>query len=155
DPDQLTNTATVHYHPTGFTNDITDSDDHLVDLFQPAVTIVKTGTELSKIGDPVTYTYTVTNTGSADSPALENVVVVDDGGDGVFGNGNDFTPTGPSGDDGDGLLEKGETWTYTATRTVPAGASDPFVNVAKVTAKAVGSVFTTSDTDDHSVNLFQ
>jgi hypothetical protein len=37
---------------------------------------------------------------------------------------------------------------------VPAGASDPYVNIATVTAN-VGTVTTVNDTDNHSVNLFQ
>jgi uncharacterized repeat protein (TIGR01451 family) len=35
DPDPLVNTVTVHYHPDGFPNDITDDDDHEIDLVQP------------------------------------------------------------------------------------------------------------------------
>jgi hypothetical protein len=34
DPDPLPNTVTVHYHPDGFPNDISDSDDHLIDLVE-------------------------------------------------------------------------------------------------------------------------
>jgi uncharacterized repeat protein (TIGR01451 family) len=68
DPDPLENTVTVHYHPAEFPNDITDSDSHSVDLFQPSVTIDKTGDELSKVGDSVDYVITVTNTSSSDTP---------------------------------------------------------------------------------------
>ena len=35
DPDPLVNTATAHYHPAGFPNDINASDSHSVNLFQP------------------------------------------------------------------------------------------------------------------------
>src|SRR5262249_55474797 len=59
DPDPLINEATVHANPDGFLNDITDSDDASVNLFRPGINIDKTGPELSKIGDPVTYTVTV------------------------------------------------------------------------------------------------
>ena len=36
DPDPLVNTATVHYHPLGFPNDIVDTDDHRVDIVTPS-----------------------------------------------------------------------------------------------------------------------
>ena len=54
----------------GQTIALTASDGHSVNLFQPSVAIVKTGDELSKVGDAVNYTITVTNTSSADSPNL-------------------------------------------------------------------------------------
>src|SRR5262249_46757635 len=68
DPDPLPNTVTVHYNPDGFPNDITASDDHSVNLFQPSFTIDKTADELSKVGDDVNYTITVTNTSWGDNP---------------------------------------------------------------------------------------
>src|SRR5688500_16509180 len=48
DADPLPNTATVHANPSGFPNDITDSDDHRVNLFQPNLHVVKSGDTLSK-----------------------------------------------------------------------------------------------------------
>ena len=41
-----------------------------MDLFQPGVDITKDGSAVSKVGDDVTYDYTIENTGSADSPNL-------------------------------------------------------------------------------------
>lgn len=78
DPDPLTNTVTVHYHPSGFPNDITDTDSHSVNLFTAGLTIDKTGDEVSKAGDGVTYHYVITNNSSADSPDLVMDSVVDD-----------------------------------------------------------------------------
>src|SRR5207248_645486 len=131
--------------------------------------IDKSGPALSKIGDPVTYTYQVLNTG--DSP-LVNVVVVDDAGT-AGDTADDFNPDPVLDNDGfnvgdsnqDGILDPGETWQYTKTLNVPQGATDPFVNVATVTAEldtgeeesfafqSDTTVFT--DTDSHSINLFQ
>jgi uncharacterized repeat protein (TIGR01451 family) len=70
DPDPLKNTVTVHYNPDGFPNDITDSDDHEVNLFQPSVKVTKTGDPYSKVGDTVTYQVTIENTSSSDTPNL-------------------------------------------------------------------------------------
>src|SRR5262245_37990570 len=94
-----------------------------------------------------------TNAGSADSPALADVVVRDDNGT-PADPADDFSPTFVGGDtNGNGLLDLGETWTYTATRTIPAGATDPFVNVATVTASPQGFPNVLTASDDHSINL--
>ena len=73
DPDPLPNTVTVS--PTGRGRPhagppSADTDSHSVNLFQPSVDVDKTGDTLSKVGDTVNYTITVTNTSSADSPDL-------------------------------------------------------------------------------------
>ncbi|HPM83729.1 MAG TPA: autotransporter-associated beta strand repeat-containing protein, partial [Candidatus Anammoximicrobium sp.] len=71
------------------------------------------------VGDTVTWSYLVTNTGNV---ALSNVVVTDDQG---------VTIGSPAGDDGNGVLDPGETWTYTASSTAVAG---PYSNIGTVTA---------------------
>ncbi|TNF34514.1 MAG: hypothetical protein EP329_07145, partial [Deltaproteobacteria bacterium] len=146
DPDPLPNTATVHYHPEGFPNDITASDDHSVDLFQPSVTLVKTGTTLSKIGDPVTYAFTVTNTSSGNTPdlALQSFV------DSVLG---DLTPYAASA--GCDVLAAGQSCSFEVTHAVPADAPDPFVDTATVVYWPIGFSLDVSASDSHSVNLFQ
>ena len=69
------------------------------------------------IGSTVTWTYEVTNPGNV---PLSDVVVTDD--NGTAATGDDFLPTFVSGDtNGDGLLDVGETWTYTATGVAIAG----------------------------------
>ncbi len=75
DPDPLPNTATV----TGTDDrgrDVSDTDDHVVDIIHPAIEIVKTANPTSiGPGETVTYTYKVTNTGDV---TLYNVTVDDD-----------------------------------------------------------------------------
>ena len=100
--------------------------------------------------DIITYTYTVTNTGNA---AIAGVVVTDD--NLTPGNpADDFNPTFSGGDtDTDGLLDVGETWTYTAAHTVTQAELDAgadLVNVA--TATGTGA---TPDTDDATVTVVQ
>ena len=66
-------------------------------------------------GAAVTWTYVVTNPGTV---PLSNVTVTDD--NGTPGNAaDDFSPAFAGGDtNGNGLLDPGETWTYTASGTV-------------------------------------
>jgi uncharacterized repeat protein (TIGR01451 family) len=73
-------------------------------------------------GDPVTWTYVVTNTGNV---PLQNVVVTDD----QQGTVSSFT-----GDtNGNGLLDLSETWTYTLTDTAQDG---PYSNIGTVNAES-------------------
>jgi uncharacterized repeat protein (TIGR01451 family) len=140
DPDPLPNTVTVHYHPTGFPNDISDSDDHSVDLFQPSVSIDKTGDPLSKVGDDVNYTITVTNTSSSDSPNLTCDIS-----DALLA----INKTGVS-------LAPGAQDVTNASRTVQQGDPDPLPNTASVTCTVdgFGNVIG-PESDSHSVELFQ
>lgn len=70
-------------------------------------------------GDPITWTYIVTNTGDAAYPA-DQVVVMDD----QMGVTPALDPTSDAG--GDGILSPGESWTYVATGIAPSlEAADP------------------------------
>ena len=89
-------------------------------------------------GAPVTFTYVVTNPGTV---PLSNVTVTDD--NGTPGNtADDFLPTFTGGDtNNNGLLDPGETWTYTATGTV--GTTD-YCNVGTASGTN-GTTATASD----------
>ncbi|HEU5097666.1 MAG TPA: hypothetical protein VFU22_01390, partial [Roseiflexaceae bacterium] len=136
--DPVINTVTVHYHPVGFPNDITDDDSHTLNLFQPSITFDKAGDALSKVGDDVHYTLTLNNTSSADSPPL--VCTVSDPLIGV-----DQQVTLASG--GQSAINK--------TYTVPQGAPDPLPNTASITCSPEGFPNVLTAEDSHSVNLFQ
>ena len=74
---------------------------------------------LIAVGDPVTWTYVVTNPGNA---PIADVTVTDDqaGVDPAFQGGDT---------DGDGLLDPSETWTYEATGTATEGQYENFGTV--------------------------
>ena len=57
-------------------NEVTDSDDHVVEIINPAIDIVKTvDEEVVPVGTTVTFTYVITNTGDT---TLYNISVDDD-----------------------------------------------------------------------------
>jgi hypothetical protein len=87
-------------------------------------------------GGTVTYTYKVTNTGS---DVLHAVTITDDKCSPV---------TGPTGDNGNGVLDLQETWTYSCTTTLSVDTT----NIASVTAldsinDSVGPVTDTASVD--------
>ena len=104
-------------------------DDATSTVFQnPSLTIMKGLTNandavVDTAGEVIEYTITVENDGNVD---LTNVMLTD-----PFAGGATFV----SGDDGDGILETDETWTYTADYTVTQAdlnAGADLVNVAVV-----------------------
>jgi uncharacterized repeat protein (TIGR01451 family) len=78
DPDPLPNTATINGDTTEGEGGqpVSDTDDHVVDIIHPGISIVKTvDEEIVPIGTTVTFTYVITNTGDT---TLYNVSVDDD-----------------------------------------------------------------------------
>ncbi|NPV09184.1 MAG: DUF11 domain-containing protein, partial [Anaerolineae bacterium] len=134
DPDPLVNTVTVHANPRGLPNDISDTDSASVDLVAAQISIEKAtngydaddtpGPEIV-VGDPVTWTYVVTNTGEV---ALIGITVLDDQGVAV---------TCPK-----TVLAVGESMTCTAAGTATAGQ---YGNVGTVTGSYNGHTVTDSD----------
>ena len=115
---------------------------------------LKTGDTLSKVGDPVNYTITVTNTSSNDTPNLVNGTITDT----LLGNLLD--PANPF------VTDKTCTATLAttagvdscvihATRTVQAGDADPLPNTVTVHYNPSGFPNDITANDSHSVNLFQ
>lgn len=132
-------------NPTSAFRAVTNAAD-LPDLFSgildeitcPAINVEKTAdpTELPAGGGDVTYTYEVTNT--VDGAPLSNVTVTDD----------KCSPVEyVSGDDGDNLLQFGETWVYTCSATL----TETTTNVATAQGTFDGQTFT--DRDEATVTV--
>jgi len=128
DPDPLGNEVTLTCSPDGFPNV----------LFQPSITFDKTGDTLSKVGDDVSYTITLNNTSSADTPNLECTIT-----DEMLGIDKSVT------------LASGASDVTNATYTVQAGDPDPLENMASVSCSPVGFPNVLEASDDHEVELFQ
>jgi uncharacterized repeat protein (TIGR01451 family) len=130
----LTNEAVVAaVEPWGDT--VMETATNSVHAITPSVDLTKTADPaVVNVGDDISYTFTVDNTGDSDLSAVE---VTDD----LL----DCTPNLSSGDDGDDILQPDETWTYTCS--VTAGSED-VENTASVTAtdEAGGTVSDDSGT---------
>jgi uncharacterized repeat protein (TIGR01451 family) len=138
-PDPFVNTASVSCQVDGFSNVLTESDSWTVNLFQPSVTIDKTGDDLSKVGDPVDYVITVTNTSSGDSPNLTCTIS-----DPLLGINKVVN------------LASGGVDVTNATRDVQAGDPDPLTNTASVTCNVDGFPNVLGPvSDSHTTELFQ
>ena len=136
--DTVTNVATVVGTPTRVTPagpPVTDTDPATVNTIDPQLTLTKTvDQDLVFPGTTVEYTYVAENTGTVDlrnpadpvgSPQIPPTTWVTD----------DTCPsvTYDSGDDGDGLLNPGESWTFTCSTTI----STPTTNTATIHALTV------------------
>ena len=149
DPDPLLNKVTVESHPDGYPNDIDDSDGHSVNLFQPSINVTKTGDTLSKVGDDVSYSVTIENTSSADSPALVFDLISDSlQGDLTNAANYDSSTCGAS-------LAAQASCLIEYTYTVQGGDPDPLLNTVSVESHPNGFTNDIDDSDGHSVNLFQ
>jgi hypothetical protein len=149
DPDPLPNTVTVHYNPEGFPNDITASDDHSVDLFQPGVDVTKTGPAFTKAGDTNNYSVTITNTGSADSPNLVNGTIDDS----KVGDLLDPANTQVMSSTCSSTLATGASCTITYTYVTLAGDPDPLVNTVTVQYNPEGFPNDITDSASHSSDV--
>lgn len=123
--------------------DDTDSCDTTVNQ-NPAISVVKDGPALAHVGDEITYTFVVDNTG--DVP-LHDVGITDPR--------CDTTPTivSKNGGNQDNILAvDGETWTFSCKHVVTAQDPDPLPNTATATGTSPHDEIV-SDQDDHLVDL--
>ena len=136
---QQTNTATAN----GLfgSTPVTDFDSAYYIGAQAGIHLEKTADKTTAaVGDTVTYTFTVTNTGTI---PLFSVGVVDSiAGDATYQSGDTNT---------DNQLEPTETWIFNDTYIIQSGDADPLINTATATGYAYSVPFTS--TDDHSLDI--
>jgi hypothetical protein len=122
-------------------------DSFVIDRCQytPVLDIVKEGPSTANVGDTSVFTFTVTNDNvHGNGSPISNVSVSDD----LAG-----TATFVNGDDGDDLLQVGETWVYTAGYTIQATDPNPLVNTATVTGQDEEGEDIPDATDGHSTAI--
>ena len=132
DPDPIPNTATVRgdTHQGEGGQEVTDTDDHVVDIIHPGIAVVKTvSRDTVPVGTTVTYTYVVTNIGDT---TLYDVSVDDD----IMGHIGDIA-----------ILEPGASVTLTKDFVV---GDEPVTNVATVSGSDILGR-SVNATDDASV----
>jgi hypothetical protein len=103
---------------------------------KPGITVEKSGPAAAYVGDEVTYTFNVTNTGGV---KLTDVTVEDDR----------CAPLVKTA--GDASLDPGDVWTYSCSTTITGSMGDALVN----TVEACGSYGDTKrcDTDTHTTEI--
>jgi uncharacterized repeat protein (TIGR01451 family) len=146
--DPFVNTVSVEYdHAMGTAANVTDTDSHSTNLFQPAVLIDKTAnvTEAT-VGDTVTYTFTITNMSSSDSPNL----ILDSLTDTVLG---DLTTAPNYAASGCDVLVDDEVCSFTVDYMIPMGAPSSLTNVVTATYNPDGFPNEITDSDDHTITV--
>ena len=133
----LTNTVTAASSaPTAYANatvNVQSTGERIISKTAYPVTV-------AAAGQLITYSYALSNAGIT---PLTGVVVTDDNGTPTVPD-DGFNPTYVSGDyNGNGQLDYGETWYYTATHTVTqaeVNAGLPLVNTATATSNQLAAV---------------
>lgn len=135
--DYLTNTVTATYRVSlDPARHLVTTDAHIVHIVHPSLTLTKTAdTPLSKEGDVVTYTITLTNTGDVTLTCSITDSLIP------------ITPTFP------GDVSPGQIIQYIYPYTVPAGYPDPLTNTVIVTCQVHGLPNILTDTVTHAVDL--
>ena len=135
----LTNAAAItsDQDPVGHSGTVTDEVNRT-----PVLKVVKTGPATALVGDTITYSFAVSHDPSSDGSPVHGVTISDN----VAG-----TPTYVSGDDGDGILQSGETWQYTRSYTVRLVDPNPLVNTVSVNGIDLNGQAIPTATATHSV----
>jgi hypothetical protein len=154
-PGEYTNVASVQgtaFDDVGNTAPVTDDESDCYNGGTASIAIVKetNGTDnqcpVVMVGDTVSWTYAVSNDGDF---GITNVVVTDDNGNGA--GSDDFLPTYVSGDNGNNILDPGETWNYSATGVATLGH---YENVATVTGTATDDASNTAPVTDSESDCY-
>lgn len=137
--DPYVNVVEAAYQVDGFPNTYTHAASHSVNLFAPCIKLTKTGDELSKIGDPITYDITLENCSTPNTPALTCMIT---------------DPLFPAGFTVPSACSAGNC-SFSFDYTPVAADPDPLVNTASVACTIAGFPNTVADEASATTNLFQ
>ncbi|MCB0164945.1 MAG: DUF11 domain-containing protein [Anaerolineae bacterium] len=142
-PATITNTAFVT--ATYLSTTVTDSDTHVTSVtgFDPVLSLIKSGPATASVGQTVVFSFTVSHAPTSDRTPIHNITVIDN-----FAG----SATRISGDDGDDLLEDGESWLYTVPYTIKPNTPNPLINIGLVSGKDTEGA-TIVATDTHQTDL--
>lgn len=121
---------------------VSGSDTHQTNLFQPSVSVSKTGPNEGEVGETITYSFTIENTSSNDTPTLILESVSDD----VLGN-----LTGDAMADCD-KLSYNESCTFEVNHVLEANPN-PLINTVTVLYNPEGFSNDITDSDTHSLDV--
>lgn len=143
--DPFINEASVTCSPLASTFSVSDSATWSTNLFQPKVEILKSGPLYATSGDVITYSFTINNLSSSDSPNL----MLDTLTDNVLGDLADDAPTACD------ELAAGASCTFTVNYTVPDVGLQAVkkTNIVTVHYHPAGFPNDITDTDDHTVTI--
>ena len=137
DPDPLPNSVAVSALGASSGATITGSDSCSTDILNPDIDVEKTCTDFAQVGDTITYTITVTNTGDED---LEGITVDDS----LLGDlSDDFADTLAAGD------SESHEFTYEVTEDSP----DPVPNEVTASGSGVDSGELVDDSANCSTDI--
>lgn len=142
-PVTIINTAFVT--ATYLSATVTASDTHVTRVtgFDPVLSLVKSGPTAASVGQTVVFSFTVSHAPTSDRTPIHTITVSDN-----FAG----SATRISGDDGDDLLEDGESWLYTVPYTIKANSPNPLINTGVVSGKDTEGA-TIVATDTHQTDL--
>ncbi|MCB0195147.1 MAG: DUF11 domain-containing protein [Anaerolineae bacterium] len=145
-PATITNTATIS--ASYLDTIVTARDSHVVDIigFEPVLSLTKVGPSSARVGDKVSFTFTLGHAPTSDQTPVKNIVVTDD----YAG-----TATRISGDNGDNILEFGENWVYTADYVIKPNSPNPLINTGTATGlDTEGNLITATATHQTDISEY-
>ncbi|RIA09017.1 putative repeat protein (TIGR01451 family) [Flavobacteriaceae bacterium MAR_2010_72] len=149
DAGNFANTATATGTPAGGTLPDAEGTEDVPAVQLPELTTTKSATETTYVAvdDEINYTITVKNTGNV---TIDNVAITD-------ANADAGSISYVSGDDGDNILQVGETWTYSAVHTVTQADLDGGLvdNIANAAGEDTNNNIVEDDSDKVTVNATQ
>ncbi len=143
DNDPLRNIATVEGEDLeGDPVSVTDTHSLNID-FQPVLEVEKAGPLTADCGQQVVYTFTIRHAAGSDNSLVSSVSVNDDVAAPVIFIDDDTN--------GNGKLDSGETWRYTASHTIDRSDSNPLINTVTAGGQDRDNESLTTATDTHSL----